>query len=160
MHAENNIAPGEPISGKLAVCAFVERSCLFKSLEQEDLNRLFLTGRLLVFEPDELIFTEGHPSSNLYLIMNGTVQVTTTHKKQIICLDQLSRGAIIGVVGLLSGRPRTTSVKALTRVELIAFHRKNLDAIIRNYPKVQRLLRTLFEAQLRKAIEIARSGEC
>ena len=144
---------GECISGNLAVCAFIERSHLFKGLEKEDLTRLYEAGRLLRFKASQAVVREGDPGIDMYIIMTGTVKVVSGLPKAPVELAQLKRGAFFGEVSVLTGRPRTATVLAIDDVELIAFDRQALEPILRKYPRVRKLMQVVVEGRVRTAIE-------
>jgi CRP-like cAMP-binding protein len=144
---------GESISGNLAVCAFIERSHLFKGLEKEDLEKLYAAGRLLGFKAGELVVREGEAGSSMFLIMTGAVRVITGPRKTPVELAQLKRGAFFGEVSLLTGRPRTATVVAMSDVELITFGKQDMEPILRKYPRVRKLMQVVVEGRVRTAIE-------
>ncbi len=144
---------GEGISGNLAVCAFVERSHLFKGLEQKDLETLYAVGRLIGFKAGEAIVREGEPGNSMFLIMTGAVKVVTSSGKAPVELARLKRGAFFGEVSLLTGRPRTATVIALDDVELITFGKQDMEPILRKYPRVRKLIQVVVEGRVRTTIE-------
>lgn len=144
---------GEGISGNLAVCAFVERSHLFKGLEKEDLEALYAAGRLSTYKAGEAVVREGEAGSLMFLIMTGTVRVLTGPGETPVELAQLKRGAFFGEVSLLTGRPRTATVIAVNDVELISFEKQDMEPILRRYPRVRKLMQVVVEGRVRTAIE-------
>ena len=144
---------GECISGNLAVCAFIERSHLFKGLEKEDLTALYEAGKLKSFNAEEVIVREGDAGSSMFLIMTGMVRVITGPEMTPVELAQLKRGAFFGEVSLLTGQPRTATVAAVNEVELIAFEKQDMEPILRKYPRVRKLMQVVVEGRVRTAIE-------
>lgn len=149
----NEKTGGESISGNLAVCAFVERSHLFKGLEKEDLKVLYAAGRLLKVKAGQAIVSEGDAGDDMFVIMTGTVKVVTGLPKAPVELAQLKRGAFFGEVSVLTGRPRTATVLAIDDVELITFGKLALEPILRKYPRVRKLMQVVVEGRVRTAIE-------
>jgi len=154
MSEDNNL--GECVTGNLPVCAFIERSLLFKGLSKEDLDRLYQVGRLQRYQVGDLVFKEGEPGNHLILIMNGHVRVTTVGKQGEVELAKLKRGGILGEVSLLTGRPRTATVTALDEVEAIAIENQEMEALLRTYPKMRKLIQAMVEGRVRTAIEKAK----
>ena len=144
---------GECISGNLAVCAFIERSHLFKGLEKDDLTVLYQAGRLIKVEAGKAVVREGDPGTEMFVIMTGTVKVITGLPKAPVELAQLKRGAFFGEVSVLTGRPRTATVVAVDDVELVAFDKQALEPILRKYPRVRKLMQVVVEGRVRTAIE-------
>ena len=150
---------GECISGNLAVCAFIERSHLFKGLKKKDFEVLYSSGRLLQYRAGEVIIREGDAGREMFVVMTGTVRVVTGTKQAPVELAQLKRGAFFGEVSLLTGRPRTATVVAIDEVELIAFQKQDMEPILRKYPRVRKLMKLVVEGRVRTAIEKA-CGHC
>lgn len=144
---------GECISGNLAVCAFVERSHLFKGLEKDDLKALYQAGKLKCFKTEEVVVREGDAGNSMFLIMTGAVRVITGPEMTPVELAQLKRGAFFGEVSLLTGQPRTATVVAINDVELIAFEKQDMEPVLRKYPRVRKLMQVVVEGRVRTAIE-------
>lgn len=148
----------EPISGNLGLCAFVEKSHLFKKVDKQDLDLVYKAGWLLKAKPGQAVVTEGEEGIELYLIVQGTVQVVAQGASGIVELARLSRGAIFGEVGFLTGKPRTASVLAMDSVQLIRFSRRDLEDVLNKYPKVRKTLKVMMSARAEKTIEKTTTG--
>jgi len=144
---------GECISGNLAVCAFIERSHLFKGLEKDDLKVLYQAGRLVRVKAGNAVIREGDAGEEMFVIMTGSVRVITGPRQAPVELAHLKRGAFFGEVSVLTGRPRTATVLAVDDVELIAFGKQALEPILRKYPRVRKLMQVVVEGRVRTAIE-------
>ncbi len=150
---EQTRSQGEPISGNLALCAFAAKSHLFKKVAQEDIGLVYKAGRLYKVPAGQLVVREGDPGSQLFLIVKGTVQLVARGPSGTVELDRLSRGAIFGEVCFLTGKPRTASVMTIDAVEIIGFTRRDLDPILKKYPKVRKLIQVMMSARAENAIE-------
>jgi len=144
---------GEPVSGNLAVCAFISRSHLFKKIADEDLASLYDACRLRRYKKGEAILNEGDEGTELFLLMSGNVRVVTGGQSGLVELAQLARGAFFGEVSLLTGRPRTATIVAMDDVEVVAISNKGLEGILKRYPRVRKLMQTVVEGRVRTAIE-------
>jgi CRP-like cAMP-binding protein len=158
MSDPQNILPqGESISGNLAICAFVEKSHLFKKVEQADLGMVYGAGLVHRLKSGQRVIQEGEVGDRLFLILSGTVQVVAQSPRGPVELARLSRGAIFGEVGFLTGKPRTANVLALDAVEVISFARPDLDPVLNKYPKLRKVLQVMMSARAEKAIEMTTS---
>lgn len=149
---------GTPITGNLPVCAFVEKQVLWKGLSREDLDKVFRAGRMLRFAAGQTIIREGEPGDVLFLIFTGSVQVMGQGPQGPLELAQLTRGALFGEVGFLSGKPRTATVVTREATELVAFPRVQLESILDAYPKVRKLIQAMLSARAQDTIQKA-TGE-
>jgi CRP-like cAMP-binding protein len=143
----------EDLLGNLAACAFVESNHLFKKVSREDLEPLYNEGSYVYYSPNDVIFKEGDPGKDLFVIVSGTVQVTTKGKKGVVELAHLTRGAFLGEVGILTEQPRTATVVALSDVEMIKLPGEKVREIMNKYPRVKKLMQTVMEGRIRTVIE-------
>ena len=142
----NGETMGESIWGDLPASAFVESSHLFKSLSQDGRRFLISKGRLFKFDGRKVICNEGEKGDRFYLIKSGNVQVTTIRDsdRKKIELATLGRGAVFG---------ETATITALNTVETIAFMEKDIQTILKTFPKVKLLLNALLKSRAQKTIE-------
>lgn len=148
----------EPITGNLGLCAFVEKSHLFKKVDAGDLDLVYKAGWLCKYKAGQAVVTEGEEGVELYLILQGTVQVVAQGVNGPVELARLSRGAIFGEVGFLTGKPRTASVLAMDSAQLIRFSRLDLELVLKKYPKVRKTLKVMMSARAEKTIEKTTAG--
>ncbi|MGB8645702.1 MAG: patatin-like phospholipase family protein [Anaerolineae bacterium] len=88
------------------------------------------------FRKGELVVLEGEPGDSMYLIESGRVQVVTEEDGQEKILRYLEPGNFFGESALLTGRPRSASVRVAIDSELIVITRDNLFALIKQYPVI------------------------
>jgi CRP-like cAMP-binding protein len=98
--------------------------------------------RLLAFERGEVILREGDPGASLYMLTAGRVRAfrkDASGKQNAI--GDLQEGAFFGEISILTGHPRTASVVALSRCELLELDRPTLDEITKTHAHVWDVLR-------------------
>lgn len=103
-----------------------------------------------------VIYREGDPGEALYIVTDGEVEVLRQVADQSVRLAVLGKGAFFGETGVIRGRPRSTTVRALGEVSLIVIPRDLFLATFRDNPFVLRLLEMLCERLVqadRKLIE-------
>ena len=89
-----------------------------------------------MYAPGETIIQQGEPSEKFYIIVAGYVEVT--HQNDVGEVDvvrQLDEGDFFGEIGLLEGRPRNATVRALTAVQVVTFSRKSFMRWMQNSPQ-------------------------
>ncbi len=95
------------------------------------------------------VLREGEPGDSLYLITEGRVQVETRDDAgERVLLGSLGPGDFFGEISLLTSRPRTATVTALTDVETLELTRASLESLRAAYPDLER---TLAESQRTRA---------
>ncbi len=131
----------------------VARSALFRSLDEAGRVALLESGYVAFFRRGETMMREGEPGATMFLVLRGRVRVSTRGAEGTVELAELGRGACVGEVSVLTGRPRTATVEALEDVDAVAFERHRIERILQRYPKVRELLQRLVEGRARDTIE-------
>ena len=119
----------------------VVASPLFDGFSEEELLAFMQGLRLMVFEPGDVIVTEGEPGESVFILSTGTVKVFVRNPRgHDIELCELNEGAFFGEMSALSGRPRTATVTAGARCELLELDRTALEAIAAVHPRIRQVL--------------------
>ena len=118
-------------------------SPLFRDFSVDEMVAVIAGLKLLGFERGDVILREGDPGASLFMLTSGRVRAfkrepTTERQKP---LGDLEEGAFFGELSILTGRPRTASVVALSRCELLELDRATLDGITQAHPRVWDVLR-------------------
>jgi CRP-like cAMP-binding protein len=99
---------------------------LFSRLPVRALERLIAGMAFVQLEPDDLVFSEGDHGATMYVISEGEVVVHSGDRE----LARLGPGAFFGEIALVTELPRSATVRAATRVEVLAIDRDVIrDAI-------------------------------
>lgn len=98
------------------------RAGLTQSLLPAELRALLAhilpAGRLVRFGPREKIFCEGEPSDHIAILLTGIVKITaSTANGHEALLGLRGAGEIVGEFAVLSGSPRSATVRALDDVQ-------------------------------------------
>lgn len=99
------------------------------------------------FYPKEcMIFCEGMPGSELYIIQKGTVKITKIVDNSEVLLAVLKAGDIFGEMALLENKPRSASAIAYEDAYLLAVNKANFERMVSAQPQiVARLTQLLAE---------------
>ena len=98
----------ELIRGSLA------KHFIFRNLNDHYISIIINQMKLYNLKSTELIFEQGNPGSNFYVVSKGKVEVVITDKRVKI----LSSGESFGEMALLHNTPRTASVITITDTSL------------------------------------------
>src|SRR5712692_9339002 len=84
---------------------------------------------------NQVLFREGDPGDEMFLIHRGTVLVSKIVKARVEqLLNRQSAGEFFGEMSLLDGSPRSATIQAETEVTLLALDRKSLNQLIEASP--------------------------
>lgn len=82
------------------------------------MSALLPGGRVVRFQPREMVFGEGEGSDHIAIILSGVVKITaSTSNGREALLGLRGAGEIVGELAALYGSPRSATVRALDRVE-------------------------------------------
>jgi signal-transduction protein with cAMP-binding, CBS, and nucleotidyltransferase domain len=114
---------------------------LFEDFNDDELLAVIRGLRLLTFEAGDVIITEGEPGQSLFVLTTGTVKVFVRDPAgRNVALCPLGEGAFFGEIATLSGRPRSATVTAASRCELLELDKPALEAILKLHPRVRDVL--------------------
>ena len=123
------------------VAAAIDENFVFKTLDHETRQRLKEAGKLRAYAPGQVIIAEGDEAAELYLVVLGRAEVATELLPEgKIELAELSPGALVGEVAVVTGTVRTSTVKALDTVEVVILPAQLIREIMDTHPKVHELL--------------------
>lgn len=130
------------------------RSPLFEDLSDEERRALVDELELEQFEEGDMVIVEGQPGSSLYVIASGEVKVyTRTPDGESVYLARLSEGDFFGEVSVLTGKPRTATITASQRSEMLRLDREKLDAVIARHPRIRGVLEDFYEKRASHTVE-------
>lgn len=119
---------------------------LFGDLDEEELLAVVERLTLRTFAPGDVILTEGElvPPS-LFIVSTGSVRVFVRNPTgRNVQIKRLGEGEFFGEISGISGHPRTATVTAAERCELLEFDKPALDAVAKRHPHVRERLEELF----------------
>lgn len=123
-------------------------SPLFDDLSGDELLAVVHGLQLQTFEAGDVIVTEGEPGESLYIITTGTVKVFVRNPAgRDLEVGRLGEGDFFGEISSLSGRPRTATVTAASRCELLELGRATVDSVARAHPHVREILEAHYIAR-------------
>lgn len=107
-------AQGDPLRG----------IALFAGLDPRVRRRLAATATRLVYREGQVLFREGDPGDALIVVRSGVVAVFRSGPgRDRAVLTVVRAPGVLGEVSLLDGAPRSASVEAVDRTEVLALSR-------------------------------------
>ena len=127
---------------------------LFSGIPAEELVSVLTAVRPERVNAGQVVVREGEPGDTLYLIVQGTLRVSTRGQEgEDVALAALGAGDFFGEVALLTGRPRTATVSALTETELLALDRATVDRLRATHPRIEASLTEFHSRRAERTVE-------
>jgi hypothetical protein len=125
-------------------------SPLFKDFSVEELVAVIAGLKLLTFERGKVILREGEPGNSLYMLTSGAVKAFVKRDGKQVPIAELEEGAFFGEGSILTGKPRTATIVATERSELLELDRPTLDSITQTHPHVWDVLQEFANQRMAK----------
>lgn len=113
---------------------------LFDDLEDEEFTELATELQSREFDEGAVVVEEGSPGDSMFIVASGQVVVTTTKGDEPVRLAELGPGDFFGEAALLSGRPRTATIRAESATHCLELTRTSLDRIVAKHPRVREVM--------------------
>lgn len=97
----------------------------------------------------ELIFSEGDPGEEMYVVLEGEVVITVQGEQ----FNRLKSGAVFGEMALVDDRPRSASATAVTACRLAALDRGRFMALVKESPEFAMNVMSTMSRRLRRLME-------
>jgi CRP-like cAMP-binding protein len=108
----------------------------------------------LEYPAGETIFREGDLGTEMYIILDGTVDIVKHIKSETHLLSRLDKGDFFGEMGVLESAPRSADAIASTDVKLLAINGSRFDEMIRKTPEIAIRIIRKYAKRLRDANQL------
>lgn len=135
--------PTEEINALLAEIS------IFEMLSEDERLQLARTARTIFLGPMERIIIQGREGSSLFLVGEGRLEVMV---RQTDGTDRLmavkNKGEVVGEISLLTGAPRTATVRALEGAVVYEIGKHQFEPIIRARPELVEVLGAIMQKHI------------
>src|SRR5438445_9797845 len=135
------------------LAGFLKNVKLFAELSTDSLLKLGSSLKTSEFPPSEVIVREGAPGVSMYIIKSGLVEVRkkdpTTGFDFLVA--QLSEGAAVGEMSLLTGKPRSATVTTVQPTVVFTLTRADFRNLLTQHPEISLGLARIMAERLEDA---------
>lgn len=118
------------------------------------LDRLANAGRKRRYSRGALIHDRGEPATSVYLVTSGVLKVSRlTARGARTTTALLGVGEPLGLLTMLSGRPRSHDAHAATECELLVISRNTFFRLLDDEPQLRDRIIALLATRLARALE-------
>jgi EmrB/QacA subfamily drug resistance transporter len=128
---------------------FLARVPLLLGLERGLLEALASKLAAVRVAAGDWLFHEGDAGDAMYIVRAGRLQVVD--EASGVTIRELGRGDALGELALISGSPRSASVRALRSSDMLAIARVDFEALMREAPELSFALNRVLAQQLRES---------
>ncbi|QLC23973.1 cyclic nucleotide-binding domain-containing protein [Parasphingopyxis algicola] len=116
-------------------------------LKSEDLVDVMKTAEILHVKAGEAIIEEGDDGIDLFVIRSGSMVVEKMVGRKPVFLSYLPAGSYVGEMALLDDQPRTATVRAAIKSEVIRIDGHAFRALLERKPKLLERARREMESR-------------
>lgn len=120
-----------PVSAK-----FLRPFRFFEPVAPNDFARLARAATRHELRADTLIFQEGAPGDEFYMIISGHVEIYSESEQGKTTLNHLDAKEWFGELALLDEMPRSASARTLTHCTLVTLPKAEFRWLVQTYPMV------------------------
>jgi hypothetical protein len=113
---------------------------LLDALSDEEFAELAAGFEAHEYAEGAAIVEEGAEGDSMFVVTSGRVTVTTSKGDEQVELASLGPGEFFGEAALLSGRPRTATIRASSPTDCLELTRAALDKVLAGHPRVREVM--------------------
>jgi EmrB/QacA subfamily drug resistance transporter len=144
------LGTGDPAAPRAESAAeFLARTPLFSGVDPELVEQLAATSRTRRLATGKWLFRERDLGDEMYVVRAGRLEVVDEGADAVI--REYRRGDALGELSLLTGSPRSASVRAARATEVIAVDQADFTELLRSSPALSSALNRSLSRRLQDA---------
>ena len=129
----------------------------FALLDDEELAVLAAQVDLTKFAPRQRIYRIGDPGGRAYVLVSGTVRVTTIDEdQQDVIVDEPAAGEFFGFASMLDETPHQTNAVAVDEAACVEVDRGDIETLIQRRPHAAMDMLSVLGRQIHAAQQLVR----
>ena len=108
------------------ILSLARSNTVLGELSLSTIKQLLQEGQAVEIPPQAVLVQQGDLSNCAYLILDGELEVQVETAYGPVSVAQVSRGTLVGEIGVFAGLPRNATVRACSAVRALRFDRTNL----------------------------------
>lgn len=109
----------------------------FTNLPNDELDRVMTGLEVVNLKAGEILFREGDTGEHMYVVVGGELEILKApDTDDEMILNMIHAGEYIGEMSLITGAPRTASVRARGDVILLSMSRSQLMDLLQRHPQL------------------------
>jgi CRP/FNR family transcriptional regulator, cyclic AMP receptor protein len=130
---------------------------LFALLDDDEASVLAAQTEVKNFEPRQRIYKIGDPGGQAYIVVSGTVRITTIDQDhQEVVVDEAASGEFFGFASMLDQTPHQTNAIALEAATCIEVDRDDITVLLQRKPHAGMDMLTVLGRQFHASQQLVR----
>jgi len=137
------------------ISAALKRAQLFAGLDEAEMHSLSTRAVRKLYEPEELLFSEGEPCEGFYIVLSGKIRIFKTSangREQVLAME--GPGSSVAELPVFDGGRYPASVAATEASEMIFISRRDFQAFCLEHPQVALKVLAVVGSRLRRLVGI------
>ncbi len=137
---------------KQQIAEHLRHAILFADIQRSDLEKLADSCRIQIVQEGEYVYRQGDPSNLFFIIGHGEVELDIEREDgESKVVGRIGQGGHFGETGILAGKPRSVSARALFDLVLICFEPR----VFRSVLLANHLIQKKFDMVLAERLRVA-----
>lgn len=115
--------------------AILRSEPLFESMSDAQLENVLQSGRIQRYGRGESLIQEGDQGDSMFVMLNGTAAVSIAKNGSGIRVGMMRQGDCFGEMSLLTGEPRSATVRADGDCEVLEISKEVMAGVLRDSPQ-------------------------
>ena len=101
---------------------YLQSAYIFQDIAPNEIEQIAAVAQKRIFSQGEYVYKQGEKGLVFYVIIEGKVELVVCRQRGLACVTgKIGPGGHFGEGALLTGNPRSVSIRALGRVRLLVF---------------------------------------
>jgi CRP-like cAMP-binding protein len=135
------------------VLHFFANARFLRLLDEAGRRRLLADAAALTFQDGETVVREGDPGDALYIIVDGVAAVEADDMGTARAVAELTDGAFFGEIGVITDQPRSATVRARGRLQVLRIPKARVLEVLQDYPRVREMMAKVGVARTEDTME-------
>ncbi|MCF6320622.1 MAG: cyclic nucleotide-binding domain-containing protein [Rhizobiaceae bacterium] len=114
----------------------LRRIPLFAGIDPAKLKLLAFASERIDYDEGQNLFRQGEVGDAAYVIVNGSADIIVETEDGEIPVAEFKDNAFIGEIAILCDVPRTATVRAKTKLEVLKIKKEHFLGLIRDFPEL------------------------
>ncbi len=139
---------------RLQLSQLLAQTPLFNSLSEDEDAFLLAVGKRRAVAAGEQLLANGSPGDELFIVLDGTIQVLMPSQDGDVFVERFERGDILGEIAVLDDQPRTAAGRAASPSTLLVIQRDDFHAFLERFPHYRQRLIGILVQRLRRTSDL------